>query len=206
MASNVSKAADIPVRTFLAVDLDDATRDRLAALLHGLEPHRTALKLVKPEALHITVKFLGPVLAARLASIESAARNAAKASTPFSLGLSGLGTFPGGRQSPRVVWVGLARDAGYDAFGELYERTEVALEPLDFARERRPFSPHLTLARARDGVTREQGMQVAEAVERLSQTSALGPPFQVQTLTLFRSDLSPAGPRYTPLAQLPIGD
>jgi len=204
MATNVSKNAAAGIRTFLGIELPGNIRARLAEVTQALEAHRGALKLVSSEAFHVTVRFLGTVSPALLPRVEAAAQGSAVTCSAFSLRLSGLGAFPGGRRAARVIWIGLVQDGGYETFRGLYDSTEKALEPLGFSREERAFSPHVTLARLREGTTVAAGKEVAETVARLGRTLDLDVSFPVAHMTLFRSDLGPSGPRYTPLARLAL--
>lgn len=142
---------------------------------------------------HVTVKFLGATPTARLDDVVSACRGAAGGVAPGPIGLEGLGAFPSVRRA-KVLWLGLADPDG--VLGALARALDPALEPLGFAPERRPFSPHLTVARFR-------------APEDLRPLPALedDPPEPVvlAEVALWRSHLSPKGARYEALERLPLG-
>jgi 2'-5' RNA ligase len=191
------------MRTFLAIELPDSLRTRLA----GLQPafaDQGSLKWSSPALLHITVRFLGSVPAERIAEVEAAAREAAAEQAPFRLELAGLGAFPTER-APRVLWVGLAHDAGYDELQRLFGRAENALVARGFSREERAFAPHITLARARETASAAEKRSVAETLARLKQRAGVRGSWQVDALTVMRSELSRTGPSYTPLAVWPLG-
>ena len=114
----------------------------------------------------------------------------------FDISIAGLGAFPSPAR-PRVLWAGL-REGG-DALGALAEAVDVAVARLGFAREDRAFSPHVTLARVREP---RRTPALAEALAA-GQTQAFGR-VSVREATLMRSDLSPRGARYTPLASAPL--
>jgi 2'-5' RNA ligase len=158
---------------------------------------------VSAEALHITLRFLGAIPPSRLPDLEEATRMAACGFEPFALDLDRLGTFPGGKRIPRVIWLGLERNVGYIALSRLFVRLEDELVTRGFAPETREFAPHLTLARVRDGRPRTEYEGLREAVDRLESTFDSGS-FPVSALAVFRSDLEPGGPRYTVLSQLPL--
>ena len=115
---------------------------------------------------------------------------------PFDISVAGLGAFPSPTR-PRVLWAGLRE--GREALSSLAEAVDVALARLGFPRDDRAFSPHVTLARVREP---RRAPALAEAL-----TAAATQPFGrvgVREATLMRSDLSPRGARYTPLAAAPL--
>ena len=144
---------------------------------------------------HLTLKFLGGVEAARLDAVAAALSTAVAPRGAFHLTLSGLGAFPCPAR-PRGVWAGVGEGAG--AARELASRVDAALAPLGFPRESRPFSAHVTLGRLR---TPRPDRRLGEAL------AASGGAFGGQRVThvsLMRSQLSPGGARYTELAALPL--
>jgi 2'-5' RNA ligase len=185
------------MRLFLAIELTDAAREAIAA-----EQERIAVRLrsssgrprfVKPEHMHLTLVFLGEVADERVpAIVEAGATPIAQSS--FVVGFGGIGTFPP-RGAPRVLWLGVVEG----------EREVIALQAAVAARlvslgvppEARPFHPHLTLARWRDG----QGADRPPAEAGTPKTIAR---VEVRTVTLFQSRLSSNGPTYTALAQAPL--
>jgi 2'-5' RNA ligase len=102
------------------------------------------VKWVRPEALHLTLKFLGDVDAAREPSLREALGQVCNDGRPVTLHIEGCGVFPDFRR-PRVVWAGVAPDPGLEL---LQHRVEQAFGPLGFPTEGKPFRPHLTLGRA----------------------------------------------------------
>jgi 2'-5' RNA ligase len=205
VTTNVSKNDDGAVRTFLAIELTDDVRDILARLGRRLEPHNAVLKVVAPESVHLTLKFLGGVPASRLAAVESVVRECAGRSGRVVLRLSGVGTFSGRDRAPRVVWVGIARDDGFAKLQRLAQDLEDGFAGLGFPRERRSFSPHLTLARVREEHPQSQIHALSETVSRIADSFEEQASFPVRGLTLFRSDLSPKGARYTSLSRMSLG-
>jgi len=144
---------------------------------------------------HLTLKFLGDVDPARLDGLKAALAGVRFA--PFALRGAGGGFFPPARAGrpaePRVLWVGLG--AGAEQASRLAAAVEDALEPLGFAREARPFSPHLTLARVKRAGRDDWG----ELVAALNATA--WPEIQLDRFALWRSELGQGGPTYTPLAE-----
>ena len=189
------------LRLFVALELPQEWSAALAetqATLRGRGLER--LRWVRPEGIHLTIKFLGEVDEARLPDVTGGVRRAAARSSPFSLHVGGLGTF-GPPARPRVLWVGVGGDL--PALERLWQAVERELTAVGFPAERQRFSPHLTLARTPDGLPREAAAGIATVISRTKAPST--PPMAVTHLALMRSELGPGGARYTRLesAELP---
>ncbi len=205
MATNSSKSPPSgTVRVFVAVEIPAEVRAYLASLQAVFRRHGRVVKLVDPSLMHLTLRFLGNVPALQLGTVEQTIRDSARDLSPFTLTLSQLGAFPGGGRPPRVVWAGLAADDGYDALQRMFRELENRLILAGFPAETRPFAPHLTLARLRDGVSSEEARGVDETVIDLRGSREIRAIFRVSHLTLMRSDLDRGGARYTVLAQVPF--
>lgn len=163
------------------------------------------LKWVAPHLLHITVRFLGSVPQARLSLVEESAAASTAGVRPFALRLSGLGAFPSSR-APRVVWVGLEPGPGLETLQQLARRLETELVSRGFPHEERALSAHVTLARARDGISTADRRKLGEALVLAQGKYRITGGFQVRELVVMRSDLGRNGPTYTPLASLPLAD
>ncbi|MGA8221368.1 MAG: RNA 2',3'-cyclic phosphodiesterase [Candidatus Acidiferrales bacterium] len=132
------------MRLFVALELPDAVRHSLRELIARLKPECRGAKWVRPEAMHVTLKFIGEVDAARLESICAALAEVHSAQ-PLDINFRAVGFFPNERR-PRVLWCGVNASAN---FAEVAAGVERALVPLGIAAESREFVPHLTLARFR---------------------------------------------------------
>ena len=181
------------LRLFFAVELPEEVRARAAE--HAARLRRACPDVragwERPEKLHVTLKFLGDVDAARVDSLQRAAEASTRGLSSFTLTAGGTGSFPP-RGAPRVLWLGLRDDAGQLA--RLQSRLEQECEREGFPRETRPFKPHLTLARLR---TPHGARELAAAHAE----TPFGPlDFNVPELLLIRSQLGPGGSRYTPLS------
>jgi 2'-5' RNA ligase len=162
------------------------------------------LKWVAPESMHVTVKFLGNVPQSRIHAIVAAAGEATGRADPFTLTLTNLGAFPNDR-SPRVIWVGLADDAGTAALAHLFGEVEGALAGIGFEREVKQYSPHITLARTRDDVSGSDRRLIGEQLRSVHEMRGdMRRRFDVDRLTLMQSVLTRTGPVYTPLTQLSL--
>ncbi|MDE3096806.1 MAG: RNA 2',3'-cyclic phosphodiesterase [Chloroflexota bacterium] len=190
------------MRLFVAIELPDEVRRALAATVAALS--RTgmsgdAVRWVRPDGVHVTLKFLGATPEARLPAVEGALRAAAAAGRPFRLQLAGVGSF-GGARNLRVVWAGVAGEV--DALAALAARVDGALAPLGFPAEQRPFAAHLTLGRVRDGTPPAARAGIFAALEALPPPPAL--PIPVDRVSLVRSTLGPGGASYRALAIFPL--
>jgi RNA 2',3'-cyclic 3'-phosphodiesterase len=165
------------MRLFTAIDLPAAAQLRLERLLSILRPE-APIKWSPLDNLHITTKFIGEWPEHRLNEIHDALSQLAPCE-PFEMSLRDLGWYPNER-APRVLWLGV--HAGRDLTA-LVEQIETRLEAIGVAREDRPFSPHLTLARIKNPAPLQA---LRQKIERL-QPADLGQ-FRVAHFTLFRSD------------------
>lgn len=151
---------------------------------------------VAPENFHLTLKFLGGVDEARVTAVAGALHEAAAPHAAFDIEIVGLGAFPSATR-PRVLWAGVR--AGHDALAALADAVDGALARLGFPREERAFSPHVTLARVREP---RRAPALAGALSAAA--AQLFGRVVVREATLMRSQLSPRGARYTPLAAAPL--
>ncbi len=190
------------VRSFVAVDLGAPVKAQLAGvqqeLKAGIPPG--SVRWVRPESVHLTLKFLGNVPSERIEKIASALRRAVQPVAPLSFLVTGAGCFPNFNR-PRVVWVGVADATG--ALHVLQQAVESALAPLGFPPEGRPFKPHLTLGRTHRRASSADARVIGQCVKALD-VGTLGT-VEVREIVLMRSDLSPGGARYTPLEHIALG-
>ena len=176
-------------RIFAAIDISDEARGAVVAYVAKLRMDVADIRVgwEKPEKLHLTLKFFGDVDAARLLRLGTALDEVATAHKPFVAELAGTGVFPTARR-PRVLWLGIQNDSGRIAkIGDEIERVS---SRLGFPREKRPFSPHLTIARIREP---EKGKRLAESY---LQSRFASVEFSVNELVLYESVLKPAGSTY----------
>ena len=173
------------VRTFVAVELPAVVGETLAEAVGHLSHLDDRVRWVRPENIHLTIKFLGDVQEPMLQQVVAAVQGAVRYASPFTLKTSRVGGGPN-LERARVIWVRVAGDVA--ELSALQTEVETALLALDFPRERREFLPHLTLGRAR-----------RRPVELPDEVPCQEVSFRVDRVTVFKSDLRPAGPVYTPL-------
>jgi 2'-5' RNA ligase len=185
------------VRAFVACEIPEEWSQALAQTSRALSKSGLShLRWVRPDGIHITLKFLGDVGRHLLPDILLAMETAAAQVPPFELGLRGLGTF-GSRGHARVVWAGIEGET--QTLSRLHGLLDEELGRLGFARELRPFSAHLTLARVPDNAVANPGVDLAAAL-RKEHLAALEP-LMVREIVLMRSQLGRGGAVYSQLAR-----
>ena len=179
-----------PIRSFLAFDIEsDTVLNRLAAAQNLLVQTDADLKLVEPQNIHITVRFLGNITPAMVEKIFEEMKQVQF--VPFNVQIKGLGAFPDLRY-PRVVWAGITE--GADQLKNVFSQLEPRLRGLGFTPDHKGFSPHLTIARVRSGRNKAQ---LAEFITENANYD-FGT-IKAQCLRLKKSDLTPKGPIYSTL-------
>lgn len=184
------------IRSFIALDLPEDTRKRLAALQELLKRSRARVRWVNPSSIHLTLKFLGNIHPTQVDDIAATAALTVRNEHPLTLYAKGLGAFPSLRK-PRVIWVGLQGQV--ERLGGIQARLEKALQPLGFAPEKRPFRPHLTLGRIKDRGGLENLVDALAALDVPEFNS-----FDADEIILYKSDLRPTGAIYTKLHRIPL--
>jgi 2'-5' RNA ligase len=181
------------IRSFIAIELPDDIKQALAELQASLQTEKyPSVKWVDPGSIHLTLKFLGSIAANKTGDIIGAMEEAARDIAPFSLEVKGLGVFPNFKRV-RVVWVGMGGDIA--TLKLLQQRIESGLVPLGFARESRPFTPHLTLARVRERVSPGEQQNFGQVIASASFETAYN--FAVDRINLMHSQLTTAGAIYS---------
>jgi 2'-5' RNA ligase len=203
------------MRIFVGIDLNDAVRGKIARFLEGVSGFAPEARWVRPESLHITLKFIGEQREERVAAIAERLRRVH--SEPIEIGMAGYGFFPTPK-APRVFWIGI--QAG-PALATLAKQIDDAAGELGVPREEREFSPHLTLARAGGHAKRSSGDprwrkgDGANSVFAVLQKrlAAMGEPdsgplnfgnMTADKFILYQSQLSPVGSKYTKLERFPM--
>ncbi|MGH7562272.1 MAG: RNA 2',3'-cyclic phosphodiesterase [Gemmatimonadales bacterium] len=176
------------MRLFIAVPLPESALTEAARLLRDLRELDWPVRWVREDGLHLTLKFFGEVTSDRVEAIEELVQLATRGMRPVELTLRSGGAFPT-RQRPRVLRVEVDADPALEL---LQDRIETGGADIGFPPEGRPFQPHLTLGRVREGHRLPPGAM--EQLERLPH----GTPFLADRVVLFESRLGPGGPVYGP--------
>jgi 2'-5' RNA ligase len=188
-------------RLFIAIELPDEVLNELDDIQRGLidqAPPR-AVRWVSPKGIHLTLRFLGDTPASQVNDLEATLVHAADGYSPFKLRPEGLGAFPNMR-TPRVVWVGLAGDVV--ALKGLQGSVEKGVARLGFPAEEGHFHPHLTLGRLARSASKDEQRAVGQLVASAGWMRRGD--WQVDGVSLIRSQLKPDGAVYTCLARIPL--
>ena len=161
-----------------------------------LKLSRADVRWVSPEKIHLTLKFFGDIEEARIESIIKAIEDPVRKTPPFSLLVRGLGAFPQ-LKNPRVMWMGLVDPKG--VLAPFQKEVESRLNEMGFEAEDRAFQPHLTLGRVKSNRGRDELVGTVE--KHLEEEFG---EFMVERIVLFKSELRPSGPLYTPLRDLKL--
>ncbi|HLI09782.1 MAG TPA: RNA 2',3'-cyclic phosphodiesterase [Ktedonobacteraceae bacterium] len=188
-------------RTFIALELNEALQRHLSKVIREMASALPDLRWVNPTGIHLTLAFLGELDNTQLEQATAAAAVAARQTQPFSYRLTKPGFF-GSPRSPRVIWMGIEEPVG--KLTRLHRVLNQDLEQRGFEIDKRPFSPHLTLARVKAPLTpdEQQTLQRLLADAHLSKPS---PPYTVNGLAVMKSELSRSGAKYSAIREMPFG-
>lgn len=195
----MTESAQDHVRLFVACEVPDDVKETIGEVILNLrEKSGSAVRWIKPEGVHVTLKFLGEVPTRKLPAVKLAIQEAVVGHSPFELEFSTIGTF-GGREGLRIMWVGIAGDVL--RLEALVRAVNAALAVVGFEPERRPFRPHLTLGRVKDEISTRQRAEIEVAVGKTEVPPAS---WRTAQVSLMRSRLGPGGASYEVLATFPL--
>jgi 2'-5' RNA ligase len=185
------------IRSFLAIELPEAIRKRIEEIQRDLRSLNSDVRWVSPEKIHLTLKFFGNIEESRVDTIAKSIEPLVGGTQPFSLEAKGMGAFPN-IKNPRVIWMGFIDEK--QVLVPLQKQLESTLATIGFQVEDRLFRPHLTLGRMNSGRGKDEliGRIQKYKEEKFGDV-------EVKRLVLFKSDLRPTGPIYTPLRQIKLG-
>lgn len=174
------------MRSFIAVELNPSVIQRLSQIQEELKLSGADVKWVKPENIHLTLKFLGEQKEEKIEEIKKTLEELVKNYSPFKIVISQIGCFPK-LEYPRVIWVGVEN---YETLERITLDLEERLSRISIAKEKRKFTAHITLGRVRSAHQRR------ELVGKLKGISMGNLSSQINCITLFKSTLTPRGPIY----------
>lgn len=182
------------IRAFLAVPLSAPLRQALAALQEELAPALRGVRWTPPASIHLTLQFFADLPTEVLDKLRTSVLSITAGSKPFAIDVRGLGVFPD-LQRPRVLWAGLEAGPG---LAQLCRDCAEGLAAVGLSVESRPFRPHLTIGRFRDGSA--PGLEALLVREAGRAVGTLA----VERLVLYRSELRPGGARHSELFTVPL--
>ena len=184
------------IRSFIAVALPSSIVDYINDIKETLYSYRFNVRWVKPEAIHLTLKFLGDIDATDIGAVGAAMDRAVKETAPITLSVKGSGVFPGIRR-PRVVWLGMGGQV--PVLIALQKALDENLAAAGFEKEKRSFKAHLTLGRVKGVI---DAAMLGKALSEMMNFEST--PFIVDLIFLIKSELKPSGPVYTKLINTPL--
>ena len=187
------------IRLFIALPVPAPAVAACRSLIDRVRAHEAsaAVRWVRLDGLHLTIRFLGPTGPDRVPAITDAIRDAV-GRPPFPVTLAGAGAFPSASR-PRALWLGLS-DGAAD-LAQIATRLDAPLAGLGWQPEGRPFRPHLTVART-DAVPIAVGASIADMLTRAAASWATT--FEADRVVLYRSHLGRGAPRYEPMAEIAL--
>ena len=183
------------IRAFVALPLPESLKNRIRSAQDALKAYRFKVRWVRPESIHLTLKFLGDVRSADVDRIHTALERAVGRREKLSLVAKGFGVFPNIRK-PRVIWLGVGGDT--DGLFGCQRRVEEELASAGFPPESRRFKAHLTLGRSKGRI---DGARLMAALEELGDFAS---EFTAASVILYQSRLRPQGAVYTKLREIPL--
>jgi 2'-5' RNA ligase len=186
------------MRVFLAVELSSTVRERIAALQYEWKPRIQSARWVRPENLHLTLRFLGEVTPSAVSALIETLPPSVRGCRPFGFSLRGGGCFPNVKR-PRVAWVGV--DPVPEELGRVKRAVDEVVRELGFPPDGRGFEPHLTIARFKTSPNAEKSARpLVAALAELDFGET-----RVSEIVLFESRLSAAGASYHDVVRARLG-
>ena len=180
------------IRSFLAFELPEEIKDTVARVSDMVKRTWMDVRWIDVDNIHLTVLFMGNIREDDFFDIRTSIENICSGYRPFNVELQGMGVFPDTRR-PRVLWLGINGDIGRIAF--FRDMLQQKLKHFDIKQEKRKFNPHLTLGRFKKSFKPDSSL-----IEMFDKYKDFKSPVKMlDELVFFRSDLSPAGARYTRL-------
>jgi 2'-5' RNA ligase len=182
------------IRTFIAIELPPEIKEAMAGVQAELKKSDADVGWVRPEGVHLTLKFLGDVEEKKVAELGDALAERLKGETPFILQAKGIGTFPTPK-APRVVWLGVEGEVA--RLSALADKVESVCAGLKFPKEDRPFKAHLTLGRVKSPRGRSALVTMLESFK----DADLGE-FKADAVSVMKSELKRTGAVYTEMRRI----
>jgi 2'-5' RNA ligase len=181
-------------RAFIAIDLPESVKSFLSEAQEALKSYGFGVKWVRPQNIHLTLKFLGDTATADTDKIAEAMTLAAMNCPIVSLTAKGIGVFPNVRR-PRVIWAGL--NGRVQTLANLQQTLNAHLANLGFATDTRAFKSHLTLGRVKGKIASDRMIAAIDKLKELESES-----FETHAVILFKSELRPSGAVYTKVQRI----
>jgi len=185
------------VRLFLAIRIEESIVRALGEGIDRLRETRAAVRWVRPEGIHLTVRFLGETGSDRIGPLAEEMSKVCAKLQSFPISIAGMGSYPSLKR-PRVIWAGVEEPSGI--LERLWASTENTVTRLGWEEEKRGFSPHITLGRVKGPINLARLTEVLQAMDGKSWGRQ-----EVPELVLFSSHLESGGARYEEIRVFPMG-
>lgn len=188
------------LRAFIAIDLPQPIQEAIEKQTSRLRQAAGdgLVRWIPPQNIHLTLKFLGNIAASHMDFLKQLLHQTADSHQPFDMQIGGIGSFPNSKL-PRVLWAGVHAPAD---LASLQKTIETGAARLGYEKEARPFSPHLTLGRVRQGIDSRDLQKISAALNGI-QIGNIGSA-RVDAVHLYKSELRPEGSLYTKLFSAPL--
>ena len=184
------------LRCFIAINIPEPIKQSIGDIMEIFKKTGADVKWVPYMNIHITLRFLGSTKESLIETIKDTLHKKLLPYNPFYIKISGIGCFPDTRH-PKVIWVGIEDS---DFIINLQKDVEDEMVKFGYPSEKRAFSPHLTIGRARSQ------KRMPEMLKKLNEFSTLTfENMEINGITLMKSELNPAGANYYTLAEIPFG-
>jgi len=190
--------SDNYLRCFIAISLPDEVKTQISTYIDDLKKFSRDVRWIKAENIHLTLKFLGEIDPEQVKLVKKCLHPLSNKFSRFTLNISGSGSFPG-KKRPRVFWLGMEQSKENPLFG-IHKWIENQLLDLGFEKEKRRFSPHLTLGRVR---SRGQA-DFSELFSDIENNPFVPITFQINEIFFMQSFLKPTGAEYQVIESYPL--
>ena len=189
---------DQKIRCFIAVQLPSEVQNQISDYINKLKKCSTDVRWVQAANIHLTLKFLGEIDSSRIDLVKQSLYPISNKFSSFHLNISGSGCFPG-KNRPRVFWLGMDQGEENSLFSS-HQWIENQLADINFEREKRRFSPHLTLGRVRS----RESVDFSDLFTFLEQNPFTPKTFSVECIYFMQSFLKPTGAEYQIIEKYPL--
>jgi len=180
-------------RCFISIDIEIPSK--IIEIEREIEKTGGNVKLVEPKNMHLTLKFLGNTNEEMIDELENMIKESIKDVEPFKIQIKGTGVFPNEKYI-KIIWLGIQNG---EKITQIAEKIDEKVSKLGFKKEKRSFSPHLTIGRVRNAKNKDKILKMIEKYKDLLFAEKI-----VDTINLKRSELTPQGPIYTTLREIKL--
>lgn len=179
------------MRTFIALDVPEEIRDLAVSIRRSINTYEEGFRWVGRSNIHMTLKFLGEISKTQISRTESDLNSVCSETPAIQCHTGGISSFPD-IENPKNVWISVIPDS--DRLSDLKRRTDDGLSWIECQKGEHRFVPHITIARIRPDAARKKVSDTIKSVPDIAPV-----PFFLETVTLYKSELTPSGAIHTPI-------